>query len=150
MDDVLSALDAHVATHIVNSCLFGLLREKTRIIVTEHHRVLAQADQVLDIDNGSVTLSAVHFDLLAEDNAGDTPTNNTLSLQKEDFCPTNTLNDERKPEEVINGVCFFAYLHCIYNMSHIRNPKNTEPFLSTCCAHMLNLLASGWPLWCWS
>lgn len=57
LDDILSALDAHVATHIVRNCVLGILRHKTRIIVTEHRRLLAIADQVLSIDNGSVTVS---------------------------------------------------------------------------------------------
>lgn len=55
LDDILSALDAHVATHIVRHCVLGILRHKTRIIVTEHKRLLAIADQVLSVENGTVT-----------------------------------------------------------------------------------------------
>lgn len=38
LDDPLAAVDAHVATHLYNHCIMGLLRHKTRILCTHHHR----------------------------------------------------------------------------------------------------------------
>lgn len=35
LDDVLSAVDTHVAKHIIKHCLLDLLKQTTRIIVTE-------------------------------------------------------------------------------------------------------------------
>ncbi|EDS42543.1 multidrug resistance-associated protein [Culex quinquefasciatus] len=59
LDDILSALDAHVASHIVRHCIFGLLRDKTRIIVTQHPMVLNQANQILHVENGKVSQSDI-------------------------------------------------------------------------------------------
>lgn len=55
MDDVLSALDAHVAAHVVKHCLLGLLKEKTRIVVSDNKLLLSNAHQIVHVDNGIVT-----------------------------------------------------------------------------------------------
>lgn len=55
LDDILSALDAHVASHIIKHCIFGFLANKTRIIVTENKTVLFNASQVLQLDDGRVS-----------------------------------------------------------------------------------------------
>lgn len=54
LDDVLSALDAHVAAHIVKHCIFGFLNTKTRIIVTENKTVTANATQIIELIDGRV------------------------------------------------------------------------------------------------
>lgn len=59
LDDVLSALDAHVASHIVRHCIFGWLRQKTRIIVTQHPTILNQANQIWHVENGTVSQSDI-------------------------------------------------------------------------------------------
>ena len=50
-DDVLSALDAGVATQIYNACLLGILRQKTRVLVLNSHLNLLRAnvDQIVVI-----------------------------------------------------------------------------------------------------
>uniref|UniRef100_A0A182IX99 ABC-type xenobiotic transporter n=1 Tax=Anopheles atroparvus TaxID=41427 RepID=A0A182IX99_ANOAO len=59
LDDILSALDAHVASHIIRHAVFGLLKDKTRIIVTQHPMVLNRASQILHVESGRVTQSDV-------------------------------------------------------------------------------------------
>ncbi|XP_058124847.1 ATP-binding cassette sub-family C member 10 [Anopheles ziemanni] len=59
LDDILSALDAHVASHIIRHAVFGLLKDKTRIIVTQHPMVLNRASQILHVENGRVSQSDV-------------------------------------------------------------------------------------------
>lgn len=54
-DDILSALDAHVAAYIVKFCIFGFLSKKTRIIVTQNKSLLQRANQIIHINNGEVT-----------------------------------------------------------------------------------------------
>lgn len=55
MDDVLSALDAHIAKHVFENCINGpLMKERTRILVT--HQVglcLSAASYVLALENGT-------------------------------------------------------------------------------------------------
>lgn len=57
LDDILSALDTHVTTHIVKHCILGLLKNKTRIVVTENKCLYFHADQILHVENGTVTQS---------------------------------------------------------------------------------------------
>lgn len=54
LDDVLAAVDTHVAKHIIKHCILGLLKHTTRIIVTENRILTYHADQVLHIENGTV------------------------------------------------------------------------------------------------
>lgn len=55
LDDILSALDAHVAAKIVKLCVFGYLAKKTRIIVTQNKSLLEHANQIIHVENGKVT-----------------------------------------------------------------------------------------------
>lgn len=57
MDDVLSAIDAHVTNHIVKNCILGLIKNKTRIIVTENRTLFYHANQILRVENGTVLQS---------------------------------------------------------------------------------------------
>lgn len=54
LDDVLSALDGHVANHIVRHCIFGVLAQRTRIVVTDHPALVAYADQMYEVTDGRV------------------------------------------------------------------------------------------------
>ncbi|KAG4079388.1 hypothetical protein HA402_008080 [Bradysia odoriphaga] len=54
LDDVLAAVDTHVAKHIIKHCVLGLLKHTTRIIVTENRILTYHANQVLHIENGTV------------------------------------------------------------------------------------------------
>jgi ATP-binding cassette subfamily C (CFTR/MRP) protein 1 len=57
MDDPLSAVDAHVGQHIFQKVLGprGLLRNKTRILVTHAVSFLPQMDQIVVMKEGTVT-----------------------------------------------------------------------------------------------
>ncbi|CAI2167170.1 11640_t:CDS:10 [Funneliformis geosporum] len=59
MDDVLSAVDAHTAKHLMIECLSGtLMKGRTIILVTHHVRLcLKEASYLVTIDNGKVTVA---------------------------------------------------------------------------------------------
>lgn len=61
LDDILSSLDNVIANHIIKHCILGLLRYKTRIIVTENKILCNHATQVLRIENGCVSPSPNSF-----------------------------------------------------------------------------------------
>ncbi|CAK1601027.1 unnamed protein product [Parnassius mnemosyne] len=52
LDDVLSGVDARVAAHIMQQCVLGLLRHRTRLLVAHAPRHLARASRVLLLDDG--------------------------------------------------------------------------------------------------
>jgi ATP-binding cassette subfamily C (CFTR/MRP) protein 10 len=54
LDDPLSAVDAHVARHIFDNCIMGILRSKTRILATHHTHFLRHADLVVVMANGRI------------------------------------------------------------------------------------------------
>ncbi|KYM76972.1 hypothetical protein ALC53_12582 [Atta colombica] len=54
LDDPLSAVDSHVSRCLVDKCIFGYLKEKTRILVTHQLQYLQLADQIIVMNNGSI------------------------------------------------------------------------------------------------
>ncbi|XP_074640753.1 ATP-binding cassette sub-family C member 10-like [Tubulanus polymorphus] len=54
LDDPFAAVDAHVAQHIYEFCIMGLLRDKTRILCTHHTYLLHQADMIVIMNNGTI------------------------------------------------------------------------------------------------
>lgn len=50
LDDVLSAVDAHVGRHIVEECLCGVLKDKTRVLATHQLSMLSHADRVIYVE----------------------------------------------------------------------------------------------------
>lgn len=95
LDDVLSAVDAKVGKHIMDHCISGLLKDKTRVLATHQLSLISSADRVLFLGmDRSVTLgqlddlkgSSAAFKALmdlnttSEENKGD-----NLGEEKPDF-----------------------------------------------------------------
>ncbi|ODQ63098.1 hypothetical protein NADFUDRAFT_72210 [Nadsonia fulvescens var. elongata DSM 6958] len=53
LDDVLSAVDAHVGKHIVEKCILGLMSKKTRVLATHQLNILEYADKVIFLNGSS-------------------------------------------------------------------------------------------------
>ena len=73
LDDPLSAVDAHVGRAIFEQVLCndtGLLRNSTRILVTNHVHLLQKVDRVLVLHEGEVRYDCTYEHLLAEQNRG--------------------------------------------------------------------------------
>ncbi|RNA35298.1 multidrug resistance-associated 7 isoform X5 [Brachionus plicatilis] len=64
LDDPLSAVDAHVCRHLVNNCLNGLLKNKTKILCTHQIEHLITADLVLVVEKGKIVESGKGSDLI--------------------------------------------------------------------------------------
>ncbi|XP_054162951.1 multidrug resistance-associated protein 1-like [Oppia nitens] len=68
LDDPLSAVDSHVGKHIVDQVLdsrTGILRHKTRILVTNQLFMLPNVDRIVVIKDGSITAIGTYNELLA-------------------------------------------------------------------------------------
>ncbi|KAI8379596.1 P-loop containing nucleoside triphosphate hydrolase protein [Radiomyces spectabilis] len=65
MDDVLSAVDAHTAKHLYDTCLMGpLMRNRTRILITHHVKLcLGGTAYLVHIQSGQVNLFGSPSDL---------------------------------------------------------------------------------------
>ncbi|XP_042313753.1 ATP-binding cassette sub-family C member 2 isoform X2 [Sceloporus undulatus] len=85
LDDPLSAVDSHVGRHIFDKVLGpdGLLRDKTRILVTHSLSFLAQVDDIVMLVDGAVSEKGSYSTLLA--NGGEfAQLLNTYGRQQED------------------------------------------------------------------
>ncbi|XP_074596227.1 multidrug resistance-associated protein 1-like [Brevipalpus obovatus] len=66
LDDPLSAVDAHVAKHLFDNVLSsqtGILRDKTRILVTNRLDLLPFVDNIIVLDNGEISEMGTYDDL---------------------------------------------------------------------------------------
>jgi len=54
LDDPLSAVDAHVGSHLFNNCICGVLSGKARILVTHQLQFLPQADKIAVMRGGRI------------------------------------------------------------------------------------------------
>jgi ATP-binding cassette subfamily C (CFTR/MRP) protein 1 len=62
-DDVLSAVDAHVGRTIFDECINGVLKDRTRLLVTHQWQYLKYADHVYVFKEGSITESGSYEQL---------------------------------------------------------------------------------------
>ncbi|KAM7072953.1 ATP-binding cassette sub-family C member 2 isoform 2-T2 [Molossus nigricans] len=68
LDDPLSAVDAHVGKHIFDKVLGpnGLLKGKTRLLVTHSIHFLPQVDEIVVLENGTISEKGSYSALLAK------------------------------------------------------------------------------------
>lgn len=66
LDDPLSAVDAHVGVHIFDNVIGhkGMLRGKTRILVTHSAKYLPQVDKIIVMKNGAISEMGSYRELL--------------------------------------------------------------------------------------
>ncbi|NXB70326.1 MRP7 protein, partial [Donacobius atricapilla] len=64
LDDPLAAVDADVASHIMQKCIFGVLKHKTRVLCTHRTEFLEKADALLLMDNGRIVKTGTPADIL--------------------------------------------------------------------------------------
>ncbi|KAL4237303.1 Multidrug resistance-associated protein 7 [Mactra antiquata] len=64
LDDPLSAVDAHVAQHLYQKCIMGLLWGKTRILCTHHTKYLVNADMIILMDDGKIVKTGLPSEIL--------------------------------------------------------------------------------------
>ena len=54
LDDPLSAVDAHVGAHLFDRCINGMLKGKTRVLVTNQLQYVPSADLVVVLKEGRI------------------------------------------------------------------------------------------------
>ncbi|KAL3103423.1 hypothetical protein niasHS_002609 [Heterodera schachtii] len=115
LDDPLSAVDVHVGAHLFDKLISsdnGLLKGKTRVLVTHSLSVLKHCDQIVVIKDGSVAQMGTYSDLLA--GSGDfsdlirdyltnrNPSNTDVEMGNDDAVVQEFLTS-MKPEESEKG-----------------------------------------------
>uniref|UniRef100_A0A8C2DVX8 ATP-binding cassette sub-family C member 10 n=1 Tax=Cyprinus carpio TaxID=7962 RepID=A0A8C2DVX8_CYPCA len=65
LDDPLAAVDADVAHHLMEKCILGILKNKTRILCTHRIEFVDKADVVVLMDNGMIVKTGTPKDVLS-------------------------------------------------------------------------------------
>ena len=86
MDDPLSAVDAHVGRHIMDSAICGLLRNKCRVLATHQLHVLHRVDRIVWMKEGLIHKVSTFPELM----------DNDIEFQK---LMETTAQEEKKEEE---------------------------------------------------
>ncbi len=60
-DDPLSALDPEVAEKVFDECIIGMLKGKTRVLITNQLQCLARCDSIVALGNGGECSSRAHL-----------------------------------------------------------------------------------------
>lgn len=63
LDDPLSAVDSKVADKLFNICIKGILREKTRILVTNQVHFLSQCDKIILLESGKIVFTGTYKEM---------------------------------------------------------------------------------------
>jgi ABC-type multidrug transport system fused ATPase/permease subunit len=63
LDDPISALDAHVRLNIMKNVVNGMLKDKTRLLVTHSIDFLHMADRIVMMDQGKITAQGTYKEM---------------------------------------------------------------------------------------
>ncbi|KAH7823453.1 putative Multidrug Resistance Associated Protein (MRP) [Monocercomonoides exilis] len=66
LDDPLSAVDAHVGRYLLEECICGQLKDKTRLLMTNQLQFLDRADNIILLKHGHISAQGKYEDLLAQ------------------------------------------------------------------------------------
>ncbi|EGW34105.1 uncharacterized protein SPAPADRAFT_133715 [Spathaspora passalidarum NRRL Y-27907] len=116
MDDVLSAVDSRVGKHILNQCLLGLLKDKTRILATHQLALIGQADRIIFVNrDGTIDIGT-----MADLNASNSEFNNLMTFSKseddDELDDTTDVVDE-KAEYIVSSDEEEEDSHLDYNLN---------------------------------
>lgn len=63
LDDPMSAVDAHVGSHLFDECIRGALKDKTVILATHRIHILPEADYIIVLENGNIAEQGTYKEL---------------------------------------------------------------------------------------
>uniref|UniRef100_A0A673JDV1 ATP-binding cassette sub-family C member 10 n=1 Tax=Sinocyclocheilus rhinocerous TaxID=307959 RepID=A0A673JDV1_9TELE len=82
LDDPLAAVDADVAHHLMEKCILGILKNKTRILCTHRIEFVDKADVVVLMDNGMIVKTGTPNEVLSLVKAPKDCKNNSNAKEK--------------------------------------------------------------------
>ncbi|KAL1005984.1 hypothetical protein UPYG_G00066440 [Umbra pygmaea] len=122
LDDPLAAVDADVAHHLMEKCIMGILRSKTRILCTHRIEIVDKADMVILMDNGTIIKTGTPEEVLPLVEAVPKNRKNGGNMKDEDVIeqeerqgPSNQLRVEEEcsllgeEQKVVGGLAWKVY-----------------------------------------
>ncbi|XP_033734825.1 multidrug resistance-associated protein 7-like [Pecten maximus] len=116
LDDPLAAVDSHVAQHIYDKCIMGLLQKKTRILCTHHVKFLGKADLIIVMDDGGISKIGAPSEVLDDITfAEHNPLSNKTEFECDDIDNDydGSLGEEMRATEEIKPRVFKAFLSAL-------------------------------------
>ncbi|XP_051528611.1 ATP-binding cassette sub-family C member 10-like isoform X2 [Myxocyprinus asiaticus] len=99
LDDPLAAVDADVAHHLMEKCILGILKDKTRILCTHRIEFVDKADVVMLMDNGMIVRTGTPNEVLSLVKAVPKDSkNNSNAKEKDGIGREEEAANELKPE----------------------------------------------------
>ncbi|XP_064600962.1 ATP-binding cassette sub-family C member 10-like [Liolophura sinensis] len=122
LDDPLAAVDAHVAQHLFDKCIMGLLQDKTRILCTHHVKFLQRADLIVLMENGKIVSVGAPLEVLESDVVKDIvyaipdqASNNQSQPISELTEPDSLVKEEEKNTGVVKFSVYKSYWKAVGN-----------------------------------
>uniref|UniRef100_A0A4W5RYK3 ATP-binding cassette sub-family B member 6 n=1 Tax=Hucho hucho TaxID=62062 RepID=A0A4W5RYK3_9TELE len=119
LDDPLGAVDTDVAHHLMERCIMGILRRKTRILCTHRIEFVDKADVVILMDNGTIIKTGTPEEVLPLVEAVPKNRKNDSNAKekgtKEEQGPSNELFAEEesslsgKEQKAVGGLAWKVY-----------------------------------------
>ncbi|XP_066451295.1 ATP-binding cassette sub-family C member 10 [Eleutherodactylus coqui] len=99
LDDPLAAVDTDVAAHLMDQCILGILRHKTRILCTHRTELLQKADVIVLMEDGKIVCAGPPEEILpqVEKSPRLNPSLAQTSENKSSVCPESADGDEEPP-----------------------------------------------------
>ncbi|KAL7855132.1 hypothetical protein SRHO_G00173220 [Serrasalmus rhombeus] len=99
LDDPLAAVDADVAQHLMEKCILGILKNKTRILCTHRIEFVEKADIVVLMDNGTVVRTGTPNEVLSLMKAVPNDSRKDSKVKEKDGANQGELTSEPVSEE---------------------------------------------------
>uniref|UniRef100_A0A8C7R182 ABC-type glutathione-S-conjugate transporter n=1 Tax=Oncorhynchus mykiss TaxID=8022 RepID=A0A8C7R182_ONCMY len=130
LDDPLSAVDAHVGQHIFDKVIGpkGVLRNKTRVLVTHGMSFLPQADLILVLVDGEITESGSYQELLSRHGAFADFIHTFASNDRKESVTETATQRGRTSLGDTNSVCQFLATDCLSFLPQVRLEMYMEYF----------------------
>ncbi|MBN3297038.1 MRP7 protein, partial [Amia calva] len=100
LDDPLAAVDADVASHLMEKCILGILKHKTRILCTHRIEFLDKADVVVLMDDGKIVRTGTPAEILPLVEAVPKTRKNNSNIKEKD-----SVEGEQGVEQPADQVC---------------------------------------------
>uniref|UniRef100_A0A4W3JI11 ATP-binding cassette, sub-family C (CFTR/MRP), member 10 n=1 Tax=Callorhinchus milii TaxID=7868 RepID=A0A4W3JI11_CALMI len=111
LDDPLAAVDSDVAGHLMEQCIMGILKDKTRILCTHRAEFLNKADVLVLMDNGRIIRADTPAEILPLVQA----TSSIHSKEAYDIVCTDSVqvSEEDKKVGAVTLRVYSAYWHAV-------------------------------------
>uniref|UniRef100_A0A668AHU6 ATP-binding cassette, sub-family C (CFTR/MRP), member 10 n=1 Tax=Myripristis murdjan TaxID=586833 RepID=A0A668AHU6_9TELE len=94
LDDPLAAVDADVAHHLMQKCIMGILRGKTRILCTHRIEFVDKADLVVLMDSGTIIRTGTPAEILPLVEAAPKKQKNDLNTKEKEGMEEEEVEEE--------------------------------------------------------